>query len=94
VLKQNSAEIYLLQRLRDEAHRFAITFHKKLRRNQSLLSSLDDIHGVGPKTKRDLLRHFGSLKSIKAATRDDLLAVPGVGPQTAEMIYGHFHRPT
>ncbi|MFU8803445.1 MAG: excinuclease ABC subunit UvrC [Bradymonadaceae bacterium] len=93
VLKQNSAEMYLLQRLRDEAHRFAIRFHKTLRRNESLLSSLNEIDGVGPKTKRDLLRHFGSLKNIKVASIEELLAVRGVGPTTAQTIHAHFHPP-
>ncbi|MBA2660817.1 MAG: excinuclease ABC subunit UvrC [Bradymonadaceae bacterium] len=92
VLKQNSAELFLLQRIRDEAHDFAIGFHQRLRRKQSLLSSLDDIGGVGPKTKRDLLRHFGSLKSIKDASVVDLLGVNGVGEVTAQTIYDHFHR--
>ncbi len=90
VLKKNSAELYLLQRLRDEAHDFAIGYHKKLRRKQGLRSSLNEIPGVGPRTKRDLLRHFGSLKKIKGATMDDLLEVNGVGPATAEAIYEFF----
>src|SRR5690606_37697537 len=58
VLKQNSAEIFLLERLRDEAHRFAITFHQELRRKQTMKSALDDIPGVGERTRKDLLRHF------------------------------------
>lgn len=90
VLKQNSAELYLLQRVRDEAHRRAITFHKKLRRKRNLRSSLDEIPGVGKVTKRDLLRHFGSLKKIKAASVDELLDVQGVGRKTAEAIHEYF----
>ncbi len=90
VLRQNSAELYLLQRIRDEAHNFANSFHKQLRRRQSLLSSLDDIHGVGPKTKRDLLRHFGSLKSIKEASLAELQNVRGIGAVTAQTIYDFF----
>ena len=93
VLKKNSAELYLLQRLRDEAHNFAIRFHKKLRRKEGLRSSINEIPGVGPKTKRDLLRHFGSLKKIKEATLDDLLEVRGVGPSTATTIHDFFHPP-
>ncbi len=92
VLKQNSAELYLLERLRNEAHRFAITFHKKLRRKETLLSSLDSIPGVGAKTKRDLLQHFGSLKKIKAASVEELTEVSGIGKKTAETIYAHFVR--
>lgn len=91
MLRANTAERYLLERVRDEAHRFAITFHKELRRKETLRSSLDDIPGVGSKTKRDLLRHFGSLKAIKKATREDLLDVDGIGPQTADAIRGFFH---
>lgn len=91
ILKKNSAELYLLQRLRDEAHDFAINYHKTLRRKQSLRSSLNEIPGVGPRTKRDLLRHFGSLKRIKQASIDDLLEVDGVGPSTAGAVHGYFH---
>lgn len=90
VLKQNSAEIFLLERIRDEAHRFAITFHQELRRKETLKSSLDDIPGVGPATRKDLLRHFGSLRKVKTATLEDLKAVPGVGPKMAETIFGWF----
>ena len=93
VLKQNSAELYLLQRIRDAAHDFAIGYHKTLRRKQSLRSSLDEIPGVGPKTKRDLLRELGSLKSIKAASVDELRDVDGVGPATAGAIYDFFNPP-
>lgn len=91
ILKQNSAELFLLQRLRDEAHRTAITFHKKLRRKKTLRSSLEDISGVGKATRQDLLRHFGSLKKIKAATLDELLDVPRIGKKTAKAIYEYFH---
>ncbi len=91
ILKKNSAGLYLLQRLRDEAHDFAIRYHKKLRRKQSLRSSLNEIPGVGPRTKRDLLRHFGSLKRIKGASIDDLLEVDGVGPSTAGAVHNYFH---
>lgn len=90
VLKQNSAEIFLLERIRDEAHRFAITFHQELRRKETLKSSLDDIPGVGPATRKDLLRHFGSLRKVKTATLEELKAVPGVGPKMAETIFGWF----
>ena len=90
VLRQNSAELYLLERLRDEAHRFAITFHQQQRRKEALRSVLDDIPGVGQKTKKDLLRHFGSLAKIRAASPDELRAVSGVGHQTARAIADFF----
>jgi excinuclease ABC subunit C len=93
VLKKNSAEMYLLERIRDEAHRFAINFHKKLRRKQTLRSSLDDVPGVGPKTRRNLLKHFGSLKKIKDAQVEALAKVDGVGESTAEEIRAYFNGP-
>lgn len=91
--KQNSAELFLLQRLRDEAHRSAIGFHKKLRRKEALRSSLDEVKGVGKQTKRDLLKHFGSLKAIKVASEEELCGVKGVGGRTAKAIYDHFNTP-
>lgn len=93
VLRKNSAELYLLQRLRDEAHDFAIGYHKKLRRKEGLRSSLNEIPGVGPATKKDLLKHFGSLKKIKTATIDELREVKGVGDATASVIFDFFHPP-
>jgi excinuclease ABC subunit C len=93
VLKKNSAEMYLLERVRDEAHRFAIDFHKKLRRKETLRSSLDDVPGVGPKTRKNLLRHFGSLKKIKDAQVEALAEVDGVGESTAEEIRAYFNGP-
>jgi len=90
VLRQNSSEMFLLERVRDEAHRTAITFHKKLRRKATLRSSLDDIPGVGAKTKRGLLKHFGSLKKIKEASLEELVAAPMVGRKTAQAIHEYF----
>ena len=90
ILRQNSAELYLLERLRDEAHRFAITFHKSQRRKETLRSVLDDIPGVGQKTRKDLLRHFGSLTKIRAATETELREVPGIGASTAKTILEFF----
>ena len=80
ILRQNSAPLYLLARLRDEAHRFAITFHKKTRRKRRLGSALDEVPGLGPSKRTLLLRHFGSLKAVLAATDVELSEVPGVGP--------------
>jgi excinuclease ABC subunit C len=92
-LDANSGETYLLERLRDEAHRFAIEYHKKLRRKETLKSSLDDVPGVGTKTKRDLLKHFGGLSEVKEATVDELVEVEGVGESTAETIRRYFNGP-
>ncbi|MFB6351198.1 MAG: excinuclease ABC subunit UvrC [Bradymonadaceae bacterium] len=92
-LDANSAETYLLERLRDEAHRFAIEYHKKLRRKETLKSSLDDVPGVGTKTKRDLLKHFGGLSKVKDAEIAELVEVDGVGESTAETIRRYFNGP-
>jgi excinuclease ABC subunit C len=72
-LGRTSYEFYLLQRIQDEVHRFAITFHRQLRGKNAFQSSLDDIEGIGPKRKRQLLKHFGSLKKMKEASLDELL---------------------
>jgi excinuclease ABC subunit C len=86
ILKRNSNALFLLQRVRDEAHRFAITHHKKLRNRQTLVSALDRIPGVGGARKRALLRTFGSVKRIEAATLEDLLKVPSMNEKTAREI--------
>jgi excinuclease ABC subunit C len=78
VLPRQSQALYLVQRIRDEAHRFAITYHRNLRSKGSLRSSLDLVTGIGPKRKRMLLRRFGSVQGIKAAAVDDIAAVPGM----------------
>jgi len=86
ILKRNSNALFLLQRVRDEAHRFAITYHKKLRTRQTLTSALDRIPGIGGARKRALLRHFGSIKRIEEATLEDLLKVPSVNAKIAQEI--------
>ena len=78
VLPANSQALYLMQRIRDEAHRFAITYHRKLRSKASISSPIDHVHGIGPKRKRMLIRRFGSLKGIREAPIDDIAAVPGM----------------
>ncbi|HEY6098659.1 MAG TPA: helix-hairpin-helix domain-containing protein, partial [Anaeromyxobacter sp.] len=91
VLKQNSAELFLLARIRDEAHRFAITFHRKLRRERNLQSVLEEIPGIGEGRKRTLLRHFGSLKRVKEASVEELAAAEGFGPRQARLVFDFFH---
>src|SRR5207237_3207624 len=86
VLRQNTGELFLLARLRDEAHRFAITYHRKLRRERNFRSVLEQIRGVGEKRKRALLAHFGSLKRIRAATPEEIARVEGFNLQLAERI--------
>ena len=78
LLPRNSQSLYLVQRIRDEAHRFAITYHRNLRSKDSLKSSLDLVTGIGPKRKRMLLRKFGSIQGIKEADIDDIAVVPGL----------------
>jgi excinuclease ABC subunit C len=92
VLRQNSAELFLLASLRDEAHRFAIAFHRKLRRERNFQSVLEEIPGVGEGRKRALLRHFGSLKRVRDATVEQLCAVEGFGPKQAEAVHAFFRR--
>ncbi|HQR30242.1 MAG TPA: excinuclease ABC subunit UvrC [Anaeromyxobacteraceae bacterium] len=93
VLRQTSAELYLLVRLRDEAHRFAIEFHRKLRRARTLRSGLDEIPGVGESRRKALLRHFGSLRKVREAAEAELQAVEGIGPAQARAIREFFHPP-
>ena len=87
VLPANSQALYLLQRLRDEAHRFAITYHRKLRQKTQVRSLLDDVPGVGPTRKRALLRVFGSTKQMRSATVDEIASVPGISRSLAERIH-------
>jgi len=89
-LRPNTTELFLLARLRDEAHRFANTFHRQQRKRAALRSSLDDIPGIGEKRRKQLLRHLGSLKAIKAASVLDLAAVPGMTRKVAEAVKGYF----
>ena len=86
VLPRGSESLFLVQRIRDEAHRFAITYHRKVRGKATLKSKLDDLPGVGPKRKRALLRAFGSLPEIKKASVDQLAAVPGMTHRTAQLV--------
>lgn len=85
--RSGSATLFLLERLRDEAHRFAITYHRKLRSKASLRSSLEEIPGVGPERRKALLKHFGSLKQIRAASLEELQKLPGMPVSLAEVIY-------
>ena len=78
VLPSNSQALYLVQRIRDEAHRFAITYHRKLRSKASVASPVDLVAGIGPKRKRMLLRRFGSLRGIREAAVEEMIEVPGI----------------
>jgi excinuclease ABC subunit C len=92
VLDHSTPELQLLQRVRDEAHRFAITHHRT-RRDKAMTSSLlDELPGVGPARKRALLAHFGSPDAVVAASREELQAVPGLPAKVARDLHGHLHR--
>ena len=86
VLPRTSQGLYLVQRIRDEAHRFAVTYHQKVRGKRATRSVLDDVDGVGPARKRALLRRFGSVRAMREAPVADLAAVSGVGSALAERI--------
>ncbi|MGC4789053.1 excinuclease ABC subunit UvrC [Micromonospora sp. DT178] len=86
ILPRTSEGLYLLQRVRDEAHRFAITFHRQRRSKRMTESALDRVPGLGEVRRKALLRHFGSLKRLSAATVEEITEVPGVGRRTAEAI--------
>ena len=89
ILPRASEGLYLLQRLRDEAHRFAITFHRQRRSKAMTASALDGIPGLGPGRQQALLRHFGSVKRLRSASTADMMAVPGIGPSLAQAIGEH-----
>jgi excinuclease ABC subunit C len=86
ILPRTSEGLYLLQRVRDEAHRFAITYHRQRRSKRMTASGLDGIPGLGETRRKALLRHFGSLRKLRAATVEDVVAVPGIGRHTAEAV--------
>ena len=90
-LRRNSNPLFLLQRVRDEAHRFAITHHKKLRSKQTLSSALDRIPGIGAARRRALLRAFGSVKGVEQASLDELMQIPGMNPKVAQQLWQVFH---
>lgn len=90
-LPERDPVLYFLQRLRDEAHRFAITTHRAGRSKTLVRSELDEIDGIGPARKRALLNHFGSARGVGAAGLHDLEAAPGISRETARHVYAHFH---
>jgi excinuclease ABC subunit C len=92
VLPRRSQALYLVQRIRDEAHRFAITYHREVRGRQALRSELDEIEGIGPGRKKALLKRFGSVRRIREASTDDVAATPGISRALAERIKGHLAR--
>jgi excinuclease ABC subunit C len=92
ILPRSSEGLYLLQRVRDEAHRFAITYHRSKRAAALTTSELDGVPGLGPGRRQTLLRRFGSVRKLRAASVLEIAAVPGVGKQTAEAVYRALHQ--
>jgi excinuclease ABC subunit C len=88
ILPRSSEGLYLLQRVRDEAHRFAITYHRQKRSKAATASALDDVPGLGPARRAALLKHFGSVRKLSAASLEEIAAVRGIGPQLAVTIAG------
>ncbi len=89
-LEPNSPGLFLIQRIRDEAHRFGITYHRKLRGQSAIRSSLDGVEGIGPKRRQALLKKFGSIDAIRRATVEELAAVPGMNRRVAEDLKEQF----
>ena len=90
-LPRDSQALYLMQRIRDEAHRFAITYHRKLRRARNLKSELDNVAGIGAKRRAELFKKFGTIDKIKSATLDELLTVPSMNKTAAESLINFFN---
>jgi excinuclease ABC subunit C len=92
VLGRDSPGLQLLQRIRDEAHRFALGFHRQRRDAKARGSILDELQGIGPVRRRALLRHFGSAERLLEATQEELEGVPGVPAKTARAVYAQLHK--
>jgi excinuclease ABC subunit C len=89
LLPRGSQGLFLMQRIRDEAHRFALQYHRRLREKKTLTSTLEEIPGIGPKRRQALFKHFGSLEGIREATVEELMAVPDMTRRTAEQVKEH-----
>jgi excinuclease ABC subunit C len=87
VIPRGSEALFVLQHLRDEAHRFAITYHRQKRAKRALASPLDDVPGVGPTRKKALLKRFGSVARLSRASVEEIAATPGVGPELARVVH-------
>ncbi|MBI4922074.1 MAG: excinuclease ABC subunit UvrC [Devosia nanyangense] len=92
MLPHRDPVLYYVQRLRDEAHRFAIGTHRARRKKDTIKNPLDEIEGIGPTRKRALLQHFGSAKAVSRASLADLAAIPGISSAMAQLVYDHFNR--
>jgi excinuclease ABC subunit C len=92
LIPRGSEALFVLQHIRDEAHRFAITYHREKRAKRALASPLDDIAGVGPSRKKALLKRFGSLARIARASEDEIADTPGIGPELARAVHERLTR--
>mgnify|MGYP002979825189 CR=1 FL=1 len=90
VLPSGSASLYLVKQVRDEAHRFAITYHRKLRGKRNLVSVLDHVEGIGPKRRQELWKAFKTLDAMRAASVEELAAVEGMNHAAAQTLYDFF----
>ena len=93
MLKPHTNELHLLQRLRDEAHRFAITFHRKKRKKRTLTTALDTIPGIGPAKRKALLTRFGSVETLRRSTPAELATCPGVSESLAARVLAALAEP-
>jgi excinuclease ABC subunit C len=91
ILPSHNPILLYLMRIRDESHRYGVTFHRKLRNKATLASDLDKISGIGTEKKKQLLQHMGSLKRVKTATLPELMEVRGIGEELAKEIISFFH---
>jgi excinuclease ABC subunit C len=92
-IPRDSEALYLLQGVRDEAHRFAVTYHRNLRGKAMTRSALDDVPGLGPTRRKRLLKEFGSVKRLRALTQEDLVAIPWLPARVANALYVQLHGP-
>jgi excinuclease ABC subunit C len=91
-LSRYPAALFLLQRVRDEAHRFAVSYHRRLKEKIDFRSIVDEIRGIGNSRKKVLLGYFMDVEKIKEASKEELEKIPGIGKETAHRIFDHFHR--
>ncbi len=94
MLGRHSSLLHLLDRIRDEAHRFAITYHKKVRGRETIKSELGEVSGIGKVRQKELLKFFGSVEKIKEATVEELAKAPKMNLKAAQIVYGFFRKGT
>jgi excinuclease ABC subunit C len=91
ILGRHSPILHLLDRIRDEAHRFAVTYHKKVRGRETIKSELGEIPGIGPVRQKELLKFFGTVEEIKEATEEELAKAPKMDATSAQNVYRFYH---